>query len=417
LAGVQVLLVPSDQRKVTAGQLVRAWRRRVGELPGLESLTFKYNIGPSGGAAIDVQLSHPDRQALDRAAQDLAARLKSFTGVKDVDDDVSPGKPQFDLTIRAEAHSMGLQNVHVARQVRSAFYGAEAVRQQRGRDEIKVIVRLPEEERRSEYNVEELVLRAPSGGEIPLLEAVQRVRGRAYTRIRRVDGRRVLDVTAEVMPGEADPEKILAELRAGALPELVARYPGLRYALGGEQKEFKESLGTLGRGFILALVVIFAMLAIPLKSYVQPLIVMAAIPFGIVGAVIGHVLMGFGLSMISMMGIVALSGVVVNDSLILIHATNERRGQGKSALDATAAAGARRFRPILLTSLTTFFGLAPMIFETSVQARMMVPMAISLGFGVLFATLITLVIVPSLYLIIEDLRRMFGVRESSRGQG
>ena len=407
-ATVEVLLVPSDQREITPEQLVTEWRKRVGELPGLESLSFKYNIGPSAGAPIDIQLSHPEREVLEAAAKDLAERLKSFAGVKDIDDDVALGKPQLDFKIRQEARSLGLTHSRIARQVHSAFYGAEAIRQQRGRDELKVMVRLPAEERRSEYDVEQLLIRTPTGGEIPLFEAAEVVRNRAYTEIKRAQGRRVLDVTADVVPGEADPNKVLAELRDGALPELLARYPGLRYSFGGEQKELKAAMAGIGRGLVLALIAIFAMLAIPLKSYAHPLIVMAAIPFGIVGAVAGHVIMGYSLSVISMMGIVALSGVVVNDSLVLIHSTNKRRREGASAFDAVAGAGARRFRPIILTSLTTFCGLAPMIFETSVQARMMIPMAVGLGFGVLFATFVTLLLVPALYLVTEDIKRPFG---------
>ena len=409
LASVLVLMVRSDEREITAAQFVEKWRERVGELPGIESLTFNCDIGPSGGAAIDIQLSHMDRRVLEAAATELGERVGSFAGVKDIDDDVSFGKPQLSFHVRPEARRRGLKNVHVARQVRSAFYGVEAIRQQRGRDEIKVMARLPEEERVSEYDVEALLIRTPQGGEIPLTEAVEVVRDRAYTEIKRAEGRRVLNVTADVVPGEGDANKILAELRASVLPELMAQYPGLRYSFEGERKELTDSLGSLRWGFVLALLVIFAMLAIPLKSYVQPLIVMVAIPFGIVGAVLGHVIMGYGLSVLSVMGVVALSGVVVNDSLVLIHATNERRGQGDAAFDATVHAGARRFRPILLTSLTTFCGLAPMIFETSTQARILIPMAIALGFGVLFATFITLLLVPSLYLIVEDFRKLFGV--------
>jgi multidrug efflux pump subunit AcrB len=234
-------------------------------------------------------------------------------------------------------------------------------------------------------------------------------RGRAYTEINRADGRRVLNVTADVVSGEANATKVLEVLEGDFLPELMARHPGLTYSLEGEQRWQRESLDSLRTGLILALIVIYAMLAVAFRSYVQPIVVMSAIPFGLVGATLGHLIMRSDLSLMSMMGMVALSGVVVNDSLVLIHATNENREKGNSALESITAAGARRFRPILLTSLTTFCGLAPMIFETSVQAQFLIPMAISLGFGVLFVTFIALLLVPALYLILEDTKRLLGV--------
>jgi len=265
------------------------------------------------------------------------------------------------------------------------------------------MVRLPKEERRLEHVFEEMMIRTPAGGEMPLREAAEVRRARAYTEIQRANGQRVVHVTADVVPRSAT-SRIMAALRTDLLPELKQRYRGLTHSFEGAQRDMTDSLRSLGKGFALAMVAIFAMVAIPFRSYLQPLIVMACIPFGIVGAVLGHILMGYNLSIVSMMGIVALSGVVVNDSLILIHYANGRRQEGAGPLEAIAEAGARRFRPILLTSLTTFGGLAPMIFETSLQARFLIPMALSLGYGILFATAITLVLVPSLYLIVEDLR-------------
>lgn len=410
LTNAQVFMVPTDQRDITAMELANEWRDRVGEIAGVESLTFVYSLGPhAGAAAIDIELSHPDLDVLDRAGSELAQVLKTYKGVRDIDDGFTAGKPQLDFKIRPEARSLGITAVDLGRQVRSAFYGAEAIRQQRGRDEVKVMVRLPEADRKSEFNIEELLVRTPRyGGEIPLTEAAEVERGRAYTEIKRADGRRVINVTADVVPGVANANTLLADIRRDELPELMARYPGLRYSLEGEQREQVETMGYLVRGFILALVVIFAMLAIPLGSYVQPLVIMVAIPFGFVGAVVGHMIMGYELNIISGMGVVALSGVVVNDSLVLLHAVREGR-DGLSPFDACVAAGVRRFRPVILTSLTTFFGLAPMIFETSMQARFLIPMAIALGYGILFATVISLLLVPALYLIVEDIRRLFGL--------
>jgi multidrug efflux pump subunit AcrB len=405
LGFVLVYFEPGKHDHFPTAEFVRLWRQRVGDVPGVESMTFKSDIGPGGGrAAINVKLSHRDVPTLERAAADLARELEQFPGVKDIDAGFSPGKRQRTYTRTPEAEALGIDSLTLGAQVRHAFYGAEALRQQRGRDEVKVMVRLPEDERRSEYDIEELVLRTPRGGEIMLAEASRVERKRSYTSITRVDGRRVLNVTADVEKEVANANQITAKLERSALPALIARYPGLSFSFEGERKDLAESMGALGVGFVLALIVIYAMLAVPLKSYIQPVIIMTAIPFGIVGAVLGHVLMGYDLSIMSMMGIVALAGVVVNDSLVMIHATNDRRAEGAGAYDAVASSGVRRFRPILLTSLTTFFGLAPMIFETSMQARFLIPMGISLGYGVLMATFITLLLVPALYMIIEDVR-------------
>jgi len=409
LGYVQVYLVAADERAISAAEFVQEWREEVGEVPGPESLTYTYSLMIGSGPSIDVELSHTNVRVLEQAATELADALRSYQGVRDIDDGFSVGKPQLDFKIKPEARSMGITASMLGRQVRSAFYGAEALRQQRGREEVKVMVRLPEAERKSEYNVEELLILTPGGGEIPLREAAMVTRGRAYTEINRADARRVLNVTGDVIPGVANASKVLDDLERDFLPELMARHAGLSYSLEGQQRWQRESLESLRRGLTLALIVIYAMLAVAFGSYILPVIVMAAIPFGVVGATLGHLIMGYDLSLMSMMGMVALSGVVVNDSLVLIHATNENRQKGLSALESITAAGARRFRPILLTSLTTFCGLAPMIFETSVQAQFLIPMAISLGFGVLFVTFIALLLVPCLYLIVEDGKRLLGV--------
>ena len=403
LANVEVSLVPSGERTFSATEFAQRWRQKLGKPPGVESLTFSYTTGPGSGAEIDVQLMHQDIHALESAATELAEILKGYGGVKDIDHGFAAGKPQLDFRVTPQAEALGLEASDMARQVRAQFYGAEALRQQRDRDEVRVMVRLTEAERRSEYHLEELIIRTPKGGEMPVAAAARIERGRSYTTIRRVDGDRVVSVTADIVPGQANPNKVLADLKTAALPALVAKYPGLRFSFEGAQRDQRESMAALGRGFLWALLLIYALIAVPFKSYTQPLIVMTAIPFGIVGAVLGHIIMGFGISLISIMGIVALSGIVVNDSLVLVDATNEYRARGLGAYAAIHTAGLRRFRPILLTSLTTFFGLAPMIVETSVQARFLIPMAISLGFGVLFSTFVTLLLVPAAYMILEDL--------------
>ena len=406
-ARVRIYLTPPKVRPISTAKITQLWREEVGEIAGLESIKFESDAGgPGRGAAISVELSHRDIEVLEHASAELAAAMEYFPNVIDIDDGFSPGKQQIDFKVRPEAQSLNLHAVDIARQVRQSYYGAQAIRQQRGRDEVKVMVRLPKEERISEFHLEEMILRTPDGGEVPLLEAVTLERGRADTSIERRNGRRVITVSADVRP-RSQAVQVTEALNTEIFPKLSSRYSGLSYGYQGRQADRAESIQSLLRGLLIALVIIYAMLAIPLNSYIQPMVIMLAIPFGLVGAVLGHIIMGYSLSVLSLFGIVALSGVVVNDSLVLIHLANRRRKKGRVAIDAIQDAAIQRFRPILLTTLTTFGGLAPMIFETSRQARFLIPMAISLGYGILFATVITLVIVPSVYLIVEDIRKLF----------
>jgi multidrug efflux pump subunit AcrB len=406
---VRIYLTPPDVRPLSTARVTSLWRDRVGTITGLESLKFESDAGgPGRGAAIAVELSHRNVETLAQASADVAETLRFFPTVTDIDDGYSPGKQQIDFKIRPEARSLGLRAQEVARQLRYAYYGTEALRQQRGRNEVTVMVRLPKNERVSEHNLEEMILRTPAGKEIPLLEAVDIKRGRAYTSIDRRNGRRVVTVTADVRP-RSQADRVLGSLTGETLPALQEKYPGLTYSFEGRQADRRESMQSLMRGLMMALLVIYAMLAIPFNSFIQPVVIMLSIPFGIVGAVIGHLIMGYSLSVMSMFGVVALSGVVINDSLVLMSFANRQRQGGEGCHDAIFHAGIHRFRPILLTTLTTFGGLAPIIFETSRQARFLIPMALSLGFGILFATVITLILVPCLYLIVEDLQRVFHV--------
>ncbi len=402
IAQLRVFLTDPEIRPLSTDAFIKLWRKQAGTIAGLESLIFESDAhGPGSGAALTVELTHRDLNVLEAASTELVAALGSFSNVKDIDDGFSPGKEQLNFTVRPEGRSLDLNAQEVALQVRNAYDGAEVLRQQRGRNEVKVLVRRPEAERISEYDIEELILRTPSGMDVPLREAVNVTRGRAYTNIDRRGGRRVVTVTANVIP-QAQAGQVLSALTAETLPDLVERYPGLRYGFEGKQADMQESLQGLIAGLLLAMMLIYVLLAIPFRSYIQPAIIMICIPFGMVGATIGHIIMGFSMSIMSLLGVVALSGVVVNDSLVLIDFANRRKQQGESAHNAVHAAGIMRFRPILLTTMTTFCGLAPMIFETSMQARFLIPMAISLGFGILFATLIALLLVPALYLIVED---------------
>lgn len=404
VAEVSVYLTPPGRRPISTTEFTRHWRTRVGTVPGLEALQFQADRGgPGSGAAITIELSHRHTPTLEAASLALAERLADFPNLTDIDAGYKPGKRQFDFTLKPEGRRLGLTSQDVARQLRSAFYGAEALRQQRGRNEVKVLVKLPEERRGSEYEVENFLVRTPSGKDVPLAQVAEVERGRAYTSIQRREGRRTLQVSADVEPlGETG--RVKAEIDAETLPQLARDFPGLAYGYEGRHADMRDSMRALAAGFGLVLFTIYFLLAMPFRSYIQPLIVMLSIPFGIIGAVLGHLIMGYNLSIISVMGMIALAGVVVNGSLVLIDYANRLQREGVGPFEAIHLAGVRRFRPIVLTTLTTFGGLAPMIFETSRQARFIIPMALSLGYGILFSSIICLVLVPALYMIIEDLR-------------
>jgi len=402
-------LTPPDVRGVSTREVIQQWRQEVGPIIGLKSLRYESDRGgPGSGAGLSVELAHRDIAVLEEASNSLADMISLYSGVKDVDSGYTPGKVQFDFAVNARGESLGLTATEVGRQVRNAFQGTIAFRQQRGNNEVTIRVRLPEEQRLSEYDIENFMISTPAKIFVPLNDIATVTKGRAYTSIKRRDSKRTVMVTANVDPIGQTPA-IMTGLNQDVLPELARQYPGLSYGYKGRQANRKESINGLMLNFVYALCAIYFLLAVPFRSYIQPVIVMAAIPFGGVGAVIGHILMGYNLSLMSMMGIVALSGVVINDSLVLIDFANKRVREGMPAVRAISVAGVRRFRPVILTTFTTFCGLAPMIFETSRQARFLVPMAISIGFGILFATVITLILMPCLYMIIEDLKKLFGV--------
>jgi multidrug efflux pump subunit AcrB len=337
----------------------------------------------------------------------IKSALSDYPGVSDIDDTHTRGKRELKLKLKPEARTLGITEADLGRQVRSAFYGSEALRLQRGRNEIKVMVRYPKDERISLGNLESMRIRASGGVEVPFSQAAFIEEGRGFSEINRTDRKRVINVTASVDSKTANAEDILADISGTVLKTLQSDYPGLVYDLEGEEKERKDSLGSLLKGFLMAQFLIYCLLAVPFRSYLQPFIIMSAIPFGFVGAILGHLILGFNLSILSMFGLVALTGVVVNDSLLLVNFANERRRAGAEVYEAVIQAAQRRFRPIVLTSLTTSLGLTPIIIEKSMQAQFLIPMAVSLGFGILFATLVTLLLVPSIYLILEDLLRPF----------
>jgi multidrug efflux pump subunit AcrB len=407
---VNVELLGSESRDTSSSALVSRWRELVGEVPGAVALTYSASLFSSGDA-ISVQLAHRDFLTLLRAVERLQANLSEYPGTEDIADSFLPGKQELKLDLTPEGRSAGLTLSDLARQVRAGFYGEEVQRVQRGRDDIRVMVRYPEEERRSLGDIEQMRVRLPDGSEVPFSTVATVDAGRGYAVINRTDRRRVVTVSADVDESVANANEINADLRRNVLPRLTHEFPGLAFDFEGSQREQSESLGSLATNFVVAQLAIFALLAIPFRSYAQPLIIMSAIPFGLIGAVGGHIVMGLDLTLLSLFGMVALTGVVVNDSLIMIDLINRERADGTALDQAIRDSGMRRFRPILLTTATTFLGLSPMILETSLQARFLIPMAVSLGFGIVFATAITLILVPTLYRVLEDLRGVLGLAD------
>lgn len=396
------------ERPLPANAIVREWRTAIGEIPGIRSLTFdaERGGGPSGGAGLTVELNGSDTELLAEASDEMADFMRRIAGVSDVASSYTSGKPQWDVTLTGFGRSLGLDAADVSQQIRAALYGARAIRQQRQSNEVTVLVRLPEAERLFSADIEQLLIRTPQGGYIPLAEIAVLNREIAPSRISRRDGRQVVNVTAEVEPREQIPA-VMAVLQREIFPDLRAKYPSLNIEFRGRQADTQQSMSSLQLYGFFAMLLIYVLLAIPFRSYSQPLLIMAVIPFGAVGAVIGHMLLGYSMSIMSVMGIVALAGVVVNDSLIMVDYANRRRLESDlTAIEAIRDAGIRRFRPILLTTMTTFGGLSPMVFETSRQAQMITPMAVSLGFGILFTTFICLLMLPAMYVLL-DRARMF----------
>jgi multidrug efflux pump subunit AcrB len=402
---VEIVMKPPDERDMTARELITLWRNEIGDIEGVDQITFQAERGPGGWQSdISVDLSHSNINVLEEAGMEFLRQAELFEMTRDVNDNYDAGKMQFDFELLPEGRRLGLTSSEVGRQVRNAFYGALAMRQLRGINEVEMRVKLPYSEREDIHNLEDFLIRTPDGQEVPLLDVARIKTGEAFTSINRRDGRRILTVSMDVEPKSAV-SQVMQSFREEVLPKLASDYPGITWSFEGTQADMQESTSVLWGGFTMAMLVIYALLAVAFNNYVQPLIVMFAIPFGIVGAVIGHILLGHDLSLVSLMGIIALSGVVVNDSLIMVDYANRKRGE-QSAFDAIHEAGLRRFRPIILTTFTTFGGLTPIILETSRQAYHLIPMAISLGFGILFATSIILVIVPCLYLVLEDITRL-----------
>ena len=409
LSEVAIELAGGNVRPIAASVIAQRWRDETPPIPGIEEIRFD-SVLFSGGDPIDIQLAAADVSELETVAERLKSRLTEYAGVTDIADSFQAGKREIKLSLLPSAEPLGITLDDLSRQVRQAFYGAEAQRIQRGRDDIRVMVRFPRDQRTSLADLDNLRIRTPGGGEVPFYAVARIEQGRGYATINRTDRRRVINVTADVDDEVANENEILADLRINFMPILLGDHPALSYDLEGVQREQNKTIEALLTDALFALVLIFALLAVPLRSYGQPLIIMAVIPFGLVGAIAGHLIMRMDLSMMSVFGVVALSGVVVNSSLVLVHYINQRRNAGIALSEAVREAGVARFRPIVLTSMTTFAGLTPLLLEGSVSAQFLIPMAISLAFGVVFASSISLFLVPSLYLVLEDVKR--GIRQS-----
>ena len=399
-------LAKDDKAVISGTEVLRRWRENVGEIPGAKQLGFSAATGPGGGAAISIQLIGANIEQVGRASQELTRRMRTYEGLYDIRNTFERGRPEIKLNVKPEAEALGVTLQDLASQVRAGFYGTEVQRIQRGQDEVKVMVRFPKDERDSVGYLDNMKILTPAGGRVPfhLVAEVELTESPAF--IRRFDRERAIRVSAEVDKEKYEPKKIQDDIMNKELPQVLAHFPGVRSKLSGASQQQVEIQQDLVRGGLLAVFLIYALMAIPLKSYAQPLIIMSVIPFGTIGALIGHLILGIPVSMTSYFGIIALSGVVVNDSLILVDFVNRGRDAGVPLDEAVKDAARSRFRAILLTSLTTFLGLAPIaIFETSLQAQIVVPMAASLAFGILFATVITLFLIPTLYLILDDFKQ------------
>jgi multidrug efflux pump subunit AcrB len=403
---INVELLPSERRGIFYQRILDLWKEESGSVVGALSLRYVPIVRAPGGKPIEIWLLGRDMEALLRAAKDLEVRLRMLKGVYSIEDDFRPGKKELRARLRPTAHTLGLTVADLANQLYSGFFGSETVRIQRGRDEVKVKVRYPLEERRSLSGLESVRIRTPAGAEVPLASVADVSIERGYDAIKRKDGMRRIVVTAEVNKDVANAKQIMSEMRENFLPALTRLHPGVFYTIEGQEQSTKESLQSLYVGFAIAMVGIFVILAAIFHSYLQALMIMIAVPFGFIGAVIGHVVLGYDLTIMSVFGMLALTGIVVNDAIVMVDCINHRIAKGEPLFSALEHGSRRRFRAIILTTVTTCAGLTPLIAEKSMQAQILIPMAISIVFGVAVATLLTLLLLPCLITILNDIRRL-----------
>jgi multidrug efflux pump subunit AcrB len=410
LGQIRIELTAYGERVTPAAQIERRWRERVGRIEGAERVSFSSTF-VRFGSDVEFELAHQDEDALIAAAEEMKLRLAGIDGVNQIEDSFDLGKRQLVFELTPAGRAAGLREADIAVQVRQGFFGEEVQRIQRGREEVRVYVRYPESTRSSLDALDNFRVELPDGGSAPLFTVAQVEESRAYSSIERIDGRRVVTVSADVDEAVSTPTDVNNDIVAAVMPALEQSHPGLRWVRAGTTREQNEDLAQLGSAFIVVVLIIFAMIATQLRSYAQPLAILVAIPLGVAGAILGHFVLGFALSFISIFGIVALAGVAVNASVVLVDLYNQYRDEGRSPVIAAADSAARRFRPILLTTLTTALGLAPLLFETSPQAQFLIPMAVSLGFGIIVSAFMVLFVTPSVAVIVEDLRALTRRRE------
>lgn len=417
--GLLVAELPFENRKVSVLELENMWRDKVEDMPGVKKLTFDSGRNIGGGSSISFNILGEDIKQLEEASKQLERKLTEYEGVFDIRSSLNVGGEEIKLDIKPQAESLGLSMASVGRQVRQAFYGEEAQRIQRGKNEIKVMVRYPEEDRTSIGNLESMRIRNNNGDEIPFSSVATASFGKAYSSIIRENGIRVVTVSADADSSTVEPRRVISDITENYIPELRDKFPQLKFDLEGSSSETVKLVQELTNASIAALFLIYILIAIPLKSYLQPIIIMSVIPFGLIGAVIGHIVLNEAISMFSLFGLVALAGVVVNDSIIMVDFINKARQEGMDIIQAVVNSGTQRFRAIILTSLTTAIGLMPIMTETSTQAQFVIPMAISIAFGIVFATVITLFLVPCLYVLQDDfilkLKSLLGKDTSKAG--
>jgi multidrug efflux pump subunit AcrB len=402
VAEVSFEMIDPEEREVTSAQFEERWREQTGSIPSARSLAFTASV-VSVGEPVSVEISAPTENRLDRSVAAVRDSLTRFAGVFDITSDQDRGRREIELALKPAARSLGLTLNDLAGQVRAAFFGIESYRLQRGQNEVRVYARLPDDERNAIADLDEYRIRTPAGSDVPLEEVATPSLGYAPSQINRQDGRRVITVTADVDPSVTTGNEVTGALDARVLPNIQEAIPGMSYQFGGQQRQQRKAQSSLVIGFLLALFAIYALLAIPFRSYLQPFVIMSTIPFAWIGAILGHLALGLSLGLLSIFGLVGLSGVIVNDALVMLDFANEERAKGRDWPDALVRAGQMRFRPILLTSLTTFLGLFPIIIEQSVQAQFLVPMAVSLGVGIIFGTAVLMLMVPSLAMLQDRL--------------
>ncbi|MFT5032395.1 MAG: multidrug efflux pump subunit AcrB, partial [Bacteroidia bacterium] len=400
-------LLPSEDRNIDSVTMAQWWREAIGPLPGIKELSFDAKAGPGGGVDLDVALESENLDELRLAAEDLKQELQQVSGVFDIRDTFGAGAPEVDVRIKPAGELLGLGQTEIARQVRQAFFGAEIQRFQRGRHEVRVYARLPIKERDTLKTLQNLWINLPSGERVPFADVAEARYSSGISNIKRVDRKRVVNIQTGIDKARIEPDEVVDKLRRELLPALKERHPSISYRFAGQVEEQQQDTRELKTKGALVLLIIYAALAIPLKSYIQPLFIMSAIPFAVVGAILGHWISGHSFSFLSLVGVIALAGVVVNDSLVLVDFINQKVDSGMEKLEAVVEAGQARFRAVVLTSLTTFLGLLPIQLETSIQAQFIKPMAISVGYGILFATGVTLFLVPILFFVARDISLLF----------